>query len=374
MKIKANKDRLADAVNTVKDAAGNTGLEIVKNVKLETVGADKVRVTATNLDVTITADAPCAVSEEGGTTVRAVLLSQIVGALPSGCEVEFASDERNVEQATLVGGEAKFRLATLPVKEFPNMGGVDGVEFELAEQGLRGLLRRTSYAVSTDDTRRCLTAVCLQAKDGVLTAVATDGRRLSTASYPKSDEFVGKDFEMLLPMATVKSLMRLMTGNGVVWVSMRHGSQARFSAAGWTLQTRLVDDSYPNWRQVVPGGEMKSAVVGRADFIEAIRQAATTASSDNTSVAVCVNEGYIGLKSDNGDGTAASSVKFTAKSSGDGAESIFLSPKYLLDALGAFTSDAVSFNYTGPSAAVTFTGEGEGDDRAVAVLMPLRHG
>ncbi len=371
MKIKLNKDRLADALNTVKDVAAENGLEIIKNVKFETCGQDVVRLTATNLDVTITADAPCAVEEAGATTARARLLSQIVGALPSGVQVDFASDEKNVEQATLVGGEAKFRLSTLPVKEFPSMGPVDGVEFTLNEPDLRGLLRRTSYAVSADDTRRCLMSVCLQARDGVLTAVATDGRRLSTASIAKADALVGKDFEMLLPMNTVKCLLRMMTGGGTVAVSLRPGSLARFSATGWTLQTRLVADAYPNWRQVIPGGDMKSAVVGREDFVNAIKQAATTASADNTSVSVDVKDGYIGLKSKNGDGTAASSVKVAAKAEGGGSASILLSPRYLLDALNAIPSDDVSFNYTGPAAPVTFTSEGE---VAVAVLMPLRVG
>ena len=372
MKIKVDKGRLAEAVNTVKDVAADTGLEIIKNVKVETVGDDSLRVTATNLDVQITADAPCEVAEKGAATVRAKLLSQIVGALPSGCMVDFASDEKNEKQASLVGGEAKFRLSTLPVSEFPSIGGVEGLEFVFEECALRGILRRTSYAASVDSNRRSLTGVCLQAKGGVLTAVATDGMRLSFASLPPSEQCVGNDCEMILPMAAVKCLSRMMTGGGLVKVSLKPGSQARFSAEGWTLQTKLVDDAYPNWRRVVPADEMKSAVVDRAAFMEAVRQAATTASVANTSVLIEFKDGYIGLKSQTGDGSAASSVKVPARSADDGTV-ILLSPKYLLDALGVIPSDAVSFNYSASAAPVTFTCEGDGDD-AKAVLMPLRMG
>lgn len=373
MKIKVNKDRLAEAVNTVKDVAADTGLEIIKNVKVETVGDDSLRVTATNLDVQITADAPCEVAEKGATTVRAKLLSQIVGALPSGCMVEFASDENNVDQASLVGGEAKFRLATLPVSEFPSIGGVEGLEFVFEESVLRGLLRRTFYAASDDAiNRRILTGVCVQAKDGVVTAVATDGRRLSCASMPPMEQCVGKDFEMALPMASVKCLMRMMTGGGLVKVSLKPGSQARFSAEGWTLQTKLVDDVYPNWRRVVPAGEMKSAVIDRNGFMEAVKQSATTASVANTSILVEFKDGYIGLKSKTGDGSAASSVKVSAKSE-DGGTSILFAPKYILDALGAIPSNSVSFNYSSAAEPVTFTCEDDGGD-AVAVLMPIRMG
>lgn len=370
MKIKVNKDRLAEAVNTVKDVVSDNGLEIIKNVKMETVGADKVRVTATNLDLTITSEVPCEVAEEGATTVRARLLSQIVGSLPAGAQVDFSSSGRASEQAMLVGGEAKFRISTLPVSEFPEMKSIDGLEMEFDAADLRGLLRRTAYAACAEDDRRILMAVCFQAKDGVVTAVATDGRRLSAASLEKADDVVGKDFEMLLPTASVRCLLRMLSGGGKVKLSLDPGKQASFSSDGWALQTRLVDGVYPNWRHVVPSGEMKSVVIGRNDFMEAVKQASATASTVNTSVAISIFDGYIGLKSKNGDGTADSSVKVVAKSSGDGV-SILLSPKYLLDALGAIPCDSVNFNYARADAPVTFREDGED---AVAVLMPLRVG
>lgn len=371
MKIKMNRDRLAAAIGSVKDVAANTGLEIVRNFKVETVGMEKVRITATDLDMTVSTDVPCSVDEEGATTVRAAMLAQIVGALPTGTPLEFASDEKSVEQATLVGGEAKFRLATLPVGEFPVMAAIeDGLSMRFGAADLRGALRKVSCAASMDGiAMKSLASVCIQGRDGVANVVATDGRRLSCVTLPKSADGV-PDFEMLLPLSSVKCLTRILAGDGDVEASLRAGSQARFSADGWAFQTRLMDDVYPGWRAVIPAEDSGRATLARADFEDAIRQCAATSPTENAHIRLSAKDGYLDMRSGTVDGTASSSVTVPAKTDGD-AVTVMLSPRYLLDALGVFSGDEITVGYADPHRAVSVRSDGED---AVAVIMPLRIG
>jgi DNA polymerase III subunit beta len=363
MKFEANREAFLDAINSVKDVAGSS-LDILNNIKIETVGMNKAKVTATNLDITVTSIVDCDVKEEGATTVRAKMISAMVGAMAVGTTVSFSYDN-GCNRASIVGGDVRFNLATLPINEFPKATYFEGLEMTFKETELKGLLKKTGYAASDDTTRRSLQAVCFQGKKGVLNVVATDGRRLALCT--KKDDSIG-DFEMILPSATVKVISRMLGGNGDVTITVKESSSARFMTDKWMVQTKLVDDVYPNWRQVVPTYEMEHAYVDKERFSYALRQASITSSADTARVNLTVKSGILVLKSMNDDETATSDIMIPIKYEGEGAD-IILSSKYVADLLSAIDENDVSFNFTEGGRPITITAEGAD---AFGCIMPMR--
>lgn len=363
MKFEANREKFIEAINSVKDITSNN-LEILNNVKIETVDTSKVKVTATNLDVVITSLLACDVKEQGATTVRAKMLSSMVGAMEVGTTVSFSCDNSG-NRATIEGGEAKFNLATLPVKEFPTEASVNGDKVVFTESELKDILKKTAYASADDMTRRALQSVFFKCENGVLSAVATDGKRLASCEKAKSG---GGDFEMVLPIATAKIIARMVGGSGDVTLTVNGRSAAKFETAMWTVQTKLIDDEYPNWRQVIPSYEMKHAIIDRDRFLYAIRQASITSSSDSSRVNLAVKDSVMTLKSMNDDESATSDIMLPIKYTGDGVE-IILSSKYISDVLSSLDENEVSFNFTDCGHPVTITVDG---GNSFGVVMPMR--
>ena len=162
-------------------------IPILSNVLIEAEG-DSLRLTATDMDLTVVETVGAGVGQGGATTAPAHTLYDIVRKLPDGSEVsiEVAGDSGRM---TLAAGRSNFALTTLPREDFPAVGD-DGLpqSFTLAANELKNLIDRTRFAISTEETRYYLNGIYLHAaKAGdldVLRAVATDGHRLARFEMP----------------------------------------------------------------------------------------------------------------------------------------------------------------------------------------------
>ena len=162
-------------------------IPILANVMLE-AKAGTLGLTATDMDLEIVERAKAEIGQEGSTTAPAHTLYEIVRKLPEGAQVRL---ESNVERSQLLikCGRSQFTLQTLPGEDFPVMtGGELPTQFSLPASGLKVLIDRTSFAISTEETRYYLNGIYLHATKSegvdVLRAVATDGHRLARVELP----------------------------------------------------------------------------------------------------------------------------------------------------------------------------------------------
>ena len=160
-------------------------IPILSNVKLE-AGDGSVRLNATDMDLDIVEEAVADVTTPGATTVSAHTLYDIVRKLPDGAQVNI---DGGGGQVILSAGRSRFTLASLSIDEFPVLsGGELPHQFTVAAAELRGLIDRTRFAISTEETRYYLNGIYLHQadRDGttLLRAVATDGHRLASVEIP----------------------------------------------------------------------------------------------------------------------------------------------------------------------------------------------
>ena len=177
MKFKILRSKFIEGLKSVQNiVAGKGSLPILQNVLLEASGSE-LKMTTTDLDISIRATSECEVLEEGSSTLPVKLLFNAITKVAEG-EVEIEVDSK--ERASISAGNARYKLVGLPESEFPRLPkDEDAYLYTLPQQTFREMLRKVSYAASQDDTRRTLKGVLLSFKNSKLTMVATDGRRLA---------------------------------------------------------------------------------------------------------------------------------------------------------------------------------------------------
>ena len=161
MKLTIERGALLKSLGHVQNVVERRNtIPILSNVLLE-AGSNALGLTATDMDLTIIERVPVSVGTGGAATVPAHTLHDIVRKLPEGSQVEIDGGGEG-GQATIRAGRSKFSLPTLPREDFPaTAGGELPHRFSLAAKDLRGLIDRSRFAISTEETRYYLNGIYL---------------------------------------------------------------------------------------------------------------------------------------------------------------------------------------------------------------------
>src|SRR3954465_11633076 len=203
MKFSVTKDKLLEALQQVQNVVSTrTTLPILSNVLLQAKG-NEVHLTTTDLDVGVRGSFEAQIEKEGATTLPARRLFNIVRELPA-TEIQVDVDGKNA--ASIRSGQSFFKILGLPEEEFPPLPKFENAKVvTIRQKQLGDALKKTSYAISTDETRYVLNGILFSFKENKLTMVATDGRRLALVDleveFPRSDEV-----EIIVPTKAVTEL------------------------------------------------------------------------------------------------------------------------------------------------------------------------
>ena len=256
MKFSVSKGKLLEGLSTVQNVVSTrTTLPILSNVLLQASDGE-IRLTTTDLDVGVRGSVEAQVERTGATTLPARRLFSIVRELPAS-EIYFDVDTKNC--ASIRSGSSYFKILGLPQEEFPSLTRFEDAKiFTIAQKVLKDGLKKTSYAISTDETRYVLNGILFSFKDNKLTMVATDGRRLTLidleVEFPRSQET-----EVIVPAKAVTEIQRLVREEGEVKLGIGQ-NQIAFELKRTLLVSKLIEGNYPNYRQVIPSEESQLVV------------------------------------------------------------------------------------------------------------------
>jgi DNA polymerase-3 subunit beta len=335
MKFSVTKEKLLECLQQVQNVVSTrTTLPILSNVLMQTSG-NEIRLTTTDLDVGVRGSFEASVEKEGATTLPARRLFNIVRELPSS-EISFDVDGKNA--TSIRSGQSFFKILGLPEEEFPPLPKFDDSKVvTIRQKDLRDSLRKTSYAISTDETRYVLNGVLFSFKDNKLTLVATDGRRLAMVDidleFPRSHEA-----DIIIPTKAVTELQRLLTDEGDVRVSVGTG-QIAFDLNGTLLVSKLIEGNYPNYKQVIPGEMKERVTLERETFLNSLRRVSLLASDKSNSIKLNFSKNNIDITANTPEvGEAKESLPVAYK----GREfSIAFNPEFLMAPLRNLTEDEI---------------------------------
>jgi DNA polymerase-3 subunit beta len=345
MKFTINKEQMINGLQAVQNiVSSRTTLPILSNVLLR--GHDgNLELTATDLDVTVCCSVEASMKKAGAITVPVKKLFGIVRELNSG-ELEFEVDEKN--GCKLKSSSSYYRINGLAAEEFPPLPKFsEKKKIVLPQEKLKGMLRRTSFAVSTDETRYVLNGIFFSLKDHKVTMVATDGRRLALTDE-EVDLSADSQAEFIVPTKAINELNRLLLGKGEVEIKFTD-NQASFTLKdekGFSVLvvTKLVEGNYPNYKQVIPGETGERVSIVREELLQALRRAEIMTSEKSNSVKLTFSKNNLTITANTPEiGEARESIAINYK----GKElSIAFNPAYLMDPLKALDNDEVFLELT----------------------------
>ncbi|HUG62051.1 MAG TPA: DNA polymerase III subunit beta [Methylomirabilota bacterium] len=346
-------------------------IPILSNVLVE-ARDDALKLTATDMDLAIVESVSAAIGSAGATTVPAHTLYEIVRKLPDGAQIEL-DQTRDANRITLSAGRSRFTLACLPTEDFPMLSSGDlPFAFSIGAGDLRGLIDRTKFAISTEETRYYLNGIYLHATKtndlDVLRAVATDGHRLARVEMPLPDGAAGMP-GVIVPRKTVNELRKLIDDAGnTVRVALSE-TRIRFTVDALEVTSKLIDGTFPDYQRVIPANNDKTMDVDCVAFAQAVDRVSTISSEKSRGVKLSMANSTLTLSAtspDNGTAVEELEVQFGQK---DVLE-IGFNSRYLLDIAQQIEgSDA---RFTMADAASPTIVQDSSDSSALYVLMPMR--
>jgi DNA polymerase III subunit beta len=340
MNLTIAKEQITNGLQTVQNVVSTrTTLPILSNVKLEAEG-ERLKLTATDLDVTIVCSVEAKVSKPGASTVPVKRLFSIVRELTN-AELELEVDDKNT--CAIRSGPSFYRINGLSADEFPPPQAFkDDRKVVLPQETLRGMIKKTSFAISTDESRYVLNGIFISLKDHKMTMVATDGRRLALVDE-EVDISQSSQGDFILPAKTVFELNRLLQEKGELEIRLAE-NLAAFTlkdekGSSVEIVTKLIEGNYPNYRQVIPAETKERVALAREEFLHALRRAEIMTSEKSNSVKLSFGKNRLEITANSPDvGEAKESLAINYK----GPEmAIAFNPKYLIDPLNALVNDEV---------------------------------
>lgn len=373
MKLRVERDVLAEAVAwTAKSLPVRPPVPVLSGLRIEAGGDDTVTLSSFDYDVSARSQIAGQVEEAGVVLVSGRLLADITKALPAK-PVDLVLDGSKV---VISCGPSRFTLLTMPVEEYPALPGMPEVSGAIESDVLTEAVNQVSTAASRDETLPLLTGVRIEIEGEKLTLLATDRYRLAMRELTWNPATPGMSAVALVRARTLSDVAKSLTSAGAVSVALEgeaSGSIIGFEAGGRRTTSLLVEGDYPPVRRLFPEETSTHAVVATAALVEASRRVSLVAER-NTPIRLSFTEGQVVLEAGQGEDAQASEV-LEANLVGEPITTAF-NPHYLLDGLGALTTDFVRLSFTHPSKPAVLSGQGSAesdDDPAFRyLLMPIR--
>lgn len=370
MKLSIERAALMRSLNHVQSAVERRNtIPILSNVLMK---ADKgvLTLSTTDMDLQINESVAADIKAPGATTAPAHTLHDIVRKLPEDAMVELALDDSG-NTMTVKAGRSVFKLSCLPVADFPEIAqGEFPTEFAMPAAGLRALIDRTRFAMSTEETRYYLNGIFVHEADNdgvkVLRAVATDGHRLARFEMPLPEGAAGMP-GVIVPRKAVGELRKLAEeAADVIQISLSE-SKVRFAFDHIELTSKLIDGTFPNYQQVIPQNNDKIVEVNPKLFSSAIDRVSTISDGKSRAVKITLNNKTMTLSANSPD---AGSATEDLEINGNDNMEIGFNARYLMDITAQIEGDGCRI-VLADAASPTII-QDSGDASALYVLMPLR--
>ena len=373
MKFKADRAILLKALAHVQSVVEKRNtIPILANVMIAARDG-RLTLTATDMEIAIVEEMGATSMQDGACTAPAATLYEIVRKLPDGAEIQL--DHPGGEaQLALRAGRFATSLVVLPTDDFPSMtAGALPHRFSVSAIALRGLIDRTRFAISTEETRYYLNGIYLHAaeSDGqkVLRAVATDGHRLARVEEPLPAG-AGSMPGVIVPRKTVAELRKLLDEvSGDVDVALSD-TRIQFKAGTVTLTSKLIDGTFPEYDRVIPRDNDKVLRVGKKDFAEAVARVSAISSERSRPVKLAVEKNLLEISAASPEqGTAREELDEGRMSYNSTPLEIGFQARYLNDITDQIAGE-VEFRFSDGAAPTVV--QDAADSSALYVLMPMR--
>jgi DNA polymerase-3 subunit beta len=347
-----------------------TTIPILSNLLLR-AGQDRVTIMATDREIGLVADYEAEVLREGEITLSARKLHEMVREI-QGDMIHVVKNERDI--VILTSNKAVYRIPGIPADDYPVVADQDDIPFYKVKGAfLKELIRKTAFAMSTDEMRKTLCGVLMETEKGEETfyvrMVATDGHRLALMKMDTGEkDFATMERSVIIPRKGLMEIRRLVEDEpGDVFMGFRQG-MCIIKTDHTLLKVSLVDGDYPEYRRVIPAEKGIILEIEKDKLLHTLRRMSVISSDRYNGVILTLTADKIVLNSNNPD-VGEANDEIDVVYAGEG-KSVGYNVTYLADAIDVIDEERISFE----------VGEGMkpgivravGNDNYFCIVMPLK--
>jgi DNA polymerase-3 subunit beta len=371
MRFNISKTVLSSSLSLVNSVTERKNtIPILKNVKLEII-ADKLLLSATDMDILSESKIDILEEENGKTTVPAQLFYDIVKKIPDDKIITVNLDQEN-SQLKIEYDKSKFSIPSLDTEEFPILGDDDmDIEFEMPAVELAKLIDNTKFAMATDETRHYINGIFLHSikdEEGkvIVKIAATDGHRLAVSSSSLStlkDEISG----VIIPKKTVHEIRKTIESKKDVKILISR-TKIKIITGNNILISKVVDADFPDYKRIIPQDNNNIATINKKEFSEAIDRVATVIiTKDHKTLKLLLTENNVKLSASTNDGSFADeelAIQYDQENF-----NISFNPQYLLEILNHIKEDKIQLKLKNDTTPALIS---SADSNNIYVILPIR--
>jgi DNA polymerase-3 subunit beta len=363
MRLVCTRENLRKGLFAVSRVVGTGNpLAVLNNILLKT-DQGRLKLSSTNLEIGVNTWIGGKVEEEGALTVPARLINEYINNLPTDKVVISAKDT----VLNLDSENYHTNIKGLSSEDFPLIPQVlDEAFAKVPSDELKTALSETIWASASNETQPEISGIFMAFEENKLRIAATDRYRLAERIVNLS-QAVAASKEVIIPARTINELYKILgSGKSVVEIYFSE-SQVLFRFDETEIISRLIDGSYPDYRQIIPKGFKTEATVGREDLIHALKAASLFAPESNNIQMKLEKDNLVVTAASAQSGENITQVKSEIKGDANNATFNF---RYLLDCLNSLPEEKVVFkmiNDASPAAVVP-----GGREDYLYIVMPIK--
>ncbi len=371
MRLSVDKEQFVKALNSASHAIGAKSADpILANLKLD-LNEKGLEITGTNGEITIKSTVPYMI--EGNTIIRgaglgtvlvnAHLLTEVVRRM-GGNEISFEVIDGAI--AKIDDGKSSFRLNCTKAEGYPDIDlEPTGVIFSMPCAGLSEIIEQSAFAASGKDSRPVLTAVNLEAREGMLIATATDSARLARKSIRIDSDAT---FRVNIPARLIADITRLFEGAENVELSISDG-KALFRFDNTIVSSRLIPGDYPVTNAIIPQNFNYYLEVNAQELVSAMSRVSVLSPEKEAVVKLSMSEGEVEVSARNEMNGSANETIQTFSFTGEALDVSFNS-LFVIDAIKALKCEDVTICFQAEMR--PFVVKNPKDDSAIELITPMR--
>ena len=343
MKFICEKDLLLKGINSVvKAASTKTTMPILEGILIQT-NDNEIKLTTYDLEIGIEYVMNCNVYEQGNTVVNAIMFSEIIRKLPD-TDISIFINENNLLVIECEG--SLYKLATMNPEEFPELPKIEIENSITLEQNtLKNMIRKTIFAVSTEENRPIFTGCLFEVQNNKLNVVSIDGFRLALKSNFLQEK--ANDFSAVIPGKTLNEVNKIISDSFDIITIGISKNQALFEMENCKIVTRILDGEFLNYSSVIPTNWETRIRVNKNAFQDCFERISLISASISEKekkypVKINIDIGKVTISCTNQTGDAKEEIYVTTE--GKNLE-IGFNPKYFLDCLKVIDDEEIFVDF-----------------------------
>ena len=363
MKLECQIEKIKNALITVERMTGkNLTLPVLGSI-LFVASDKKLKLRSTNLSLGIEIEVPAKIEKDGIVAIKGDVLSSLFSVFNGDGLVSFELISGNLSVKTKTN---TILIKSIPHEDFPTIPSVEGEEIILQASKFISGLKSVYYSASISEIKPEIGSVYIYPEDDILVFVATDSFRLAEKKI-KIKQKLNFD-SILLPFKNTIEIVKVFDNvDDDIKITLQK-NQISIKTQGVYLTSRVVDGSFPDYKQIIPKGSLTNAIVLKQDFIASLKVSNVFSDKFNQiTLSITPNEKSFEVESRNSD-IGENTTSINGSFSGENVSANF-NYKYILDCFPSIPGDSINLELNGNNKPMII--RGVGDASFMYLVMPM---